>query len=120
MVELDDATRARLEHLRDHLKAWPFQDMQRDADDLTALFAAYDALLAERDDARDAARTSVDYFSEKIATIEAAPAQAAPVLAAADRWLDTFGPAQPYDEPWYTPWQELVDAVESWRAAREG
>ncbi len=100
--------------------------------DIAALLAAYDALRAERDQARaerDEAKAfdrqwqeiqyanndTINELNRLLAAAEAAQAQAAPVLAAAEITSDAR---------WGTPLWAALDAqreaVVAWRAAREG
>lgn len=81
---------------------------------ITALEAERDEILRSRDHmqrlATQAAVASAA-AADRIAALEAAQAQAAPVLAALDRWITKHDPGS---------LQALSDAHRAWRAAQEG
>lgn len=129
---MDDATRARLAQ---ELNGWETGTLEVWVEDVRAILAAYDALRAERDDARehiqtletvmksDATINRLQAFNtqlgnvnghllKRIKQLEAEHDQAAPVLAAADQWASGAHPDEDKTA--------LFRAIVVWRAAREG
>ncbi len=113
MVNLDDATRARLGALVNGEAPYTLGPYR---DDLRALLAAYDALLAEQAQAQFLAQSNADTANlnrQEIERLEAEQAQAAPVLEELER-LATC----PYSDVRGT--EAILAVYRAWRAAREG
>ncbi len=128
---MDDATRARLESIHDRLglRIWDVE-ARKDVEAVAAMLAAYDTLLAERAQAqadlaawREGRVDVMHDWRNRCLAAEAARTQAAPVLAAAEAWYDAMETDDGSVEAsciWHDALETLADAVNAWRAAREG
>ncbi len=121
---MDDATRARLESIHDRLglQIWDVE-ARKDVEAVAAMLAAYDTLLAERAQAqadlaawREGRVDVMHDWRNRCLAAEAAQAQAAPVLAAVERF-ETVSTED--EQAWAEADHELGRAFATWRAARE-
>ncbi len=110
MTDLDAATRERLRAEWQARKSEGRTTALVLLDEGLALLAAYDALLAERDHAI----ANLVEVHDRWAEVEAAQAQAAPVLAAAEEWRRLR-----FREAGMDAAATLDEAVAAWRAARQ-